>query len=166
VERQLARINDTPKVEIHYTPKEAGDEIRAWLGEHQACHPQVEGNLGEKLTAAIQSAFQSGARSVICIGGDCPGLNDAQINIAVDKLNRGDDVVFGPTEDGGYYLVGLSAPQPKLFEAIAWSTGDTLSTSLGIAQKLGLKVSLLETLYDIDEVADLERAIAEGHLEN
>jgi glycosyltransferase A (GT-A) superfamily protein (DUF2064 family) len=74
------------------------------------------------------------------------------------------DVVFGPTEDGGYYLIGLNAPQPELFQDIPWSSRNTLDASVQKAASLGLRVKLLEMLYDIDEVTELQRAIADGRL--
>jgi glycosyltransferase A (GT-A) superfamily protein (DUF2064 family) len=73
-------------------------------------------------------------------------------------------VVFGPSEDGGYYLIGLNAPHPQLFANIPWSTPNTLDASLQQAAKLGLRVKLLETLYDIDELPELKRAIQAGYL--
>ena len=73
-------------------------------------------------------------------------------------------MVFGPSEDGGYYLIGLNAPHPKLFQNIPWSSPTTLDASLKRAEGLGLSIKLLETLYDIDEVTDLERAIQQGLL--
>lgn len=163
VEGQLQRLETVEQVEIHFTPADAASEMQAWLGPDRSYHPQVEGGLGERLASAIQSSFDGGAASVFCIGGDCPALGEAQIDAAMTALNDGEDVVFGPTEDGGYYLVGLKSPQPELFQSIAWSTGTTLQSSLAVAAKLGLKVKLLERLYDVDEASDLDRALGEGY---
>jgi len=164
VEGQLQRLPLDLSVEIHFAPADAQSEMQEWLGPDRSYYPQVEGGLGERLASAIQSSFEGGAASVLCIGGDCPALGEAQIDAAMTALNDGEDVVFGPTEDGGYYLVGLKSPQPELFQSIAWSTGTTLQSSLAVAAKLGLKVKLLEKLYDVDEVSDFERAQTEGYL--
>ena len=67
------------------------------------------------------------------------------------------DVVLGPAEDGGYYLIALRAPQPTLFDGIAWSTASVLSQTLARAEALGLRVTLLPPCYDIDTWADLCR---------
>jgi glycosyltransferase A (GT-A) superfamily protein (DUF2064 family) len=70
---------------------------------------------------------------------------------------QGHDVVLGPAEDGGYYLIGLKWRQPRLFEAIAWSTGRVLAQTLERADSFGLRVHLLPPWYDIDTAADLAR---------
>jgi uncharacterized protein len=164
VSQQMQRLKSGPSPEIYFTPADAEFDMQQWLGAQHSYQAQVTGNLGQRLAQAIQATFDSGAACVICIGGDCPALGQAQLNAAIAALNNGNDAVFGPTEDGGYYLVGLNAPQPKFFESIAWSSPETLQSSLAVAAKLGLKTQLLDQLYDVDEAVDLTRALAEGHL--
>jgi hypothetical protein len=67
------------------------------------------------------------------------------------------DVVLGPTEDGGYYLIGMRVPAPALFESMPWSTPAVLGRTLERAQRLGLRVACLPTWFDVDTGADLER---------
>ena len=162
VTEQLKRLPAAVSVEVHFTPADARPEMRRWLGNGPKYFPQVDGDLGERLESAIEDAFARGLQTVVCIGGDCPGLGKAQIEASITALDTGADVVFGPTEDGGYYLIALRKPQPELFRNIPWSAPDTLDASLRKAQELGLKVERLEKLYDIDELKDLNRAIAEG----
>ena len=69
----------------------------------------------------------------------------------------GVDVVLGPTEDGGYYLIGMRAPRAALFEDMAWSTPTVLGRTLERAQRLGLRVACLPAWFDVDTAADLER---------
>jgi dihydroorotase-like cyclic amidohydrolase len=71
------------------------------------------------------------------------------------------DLVLGPTDDGGYYLIGLRAPCPALFEGMPWSTSAVLSRTLDRAQRLGLRVACLPAWFDVDTKADLERLAAE-----
>jgi rSAM/selenodomain-associated transferase 1 len=71
------------------------------------------------------------------------------------------DLVLGPTDDGGYYLVGLRSPCPALFENIPWSTSTVLARTLERAQRLGLRVACLPAWFDIDTSADLERLAAD-----
>ena len=162
VERQLQELSPKDPVEIHYTPEDARAEMHAWLGDRYDFYPQCEGGLGIRLERAVANAFERGARSVICIGGDCPGLNLTHLEQAIDALQDDYDVVFGPSEDGGYYLIGLRAPHVELFQDIPWSTKTTLEASLKKTSLLGLHVKSLEMLYDIDEIDDLHRATSQG----
>lgn len=164
VKRQCSALPEAAQIEVHYAPHDARIEMQNWLGEHYDYYPQPEGELGVRLRHSIQCAFDRGAKSICCIGGDCPQLEARHIEEAEQLMAAGHDVVFGPSEDGGYYLIALKSPQPELFQGIPWSTRDTLKASLDKASSLGLKVGMLETLYDIDEVNELERALAERHL--
>jgi rSAM/selenodomain-associated transferase 1 len=162
VERQLTQLPKNYPLEIHYAPEDALQEMRDWLGDGYTFNPQCEGGLGMRLEHAVVDAFKRGAKSVICIGGDCPKLNHVHLEQTAVALNSDYDVVFGPSEDGGYYLIGLNAPYPELFRSIPWSTATTLDESLKQAAKLELRVLRLETLYDVDEIAELNRAMDEG----
>jgi len=159
VERQLGELVEDDPVEIHYTPDDALGEMREWLGHGYDFHLQCEGGLGLRLEYAVSDALGRGAESVICIGGDCPGLNRKLLVQASVALQSNCDIVFGPSEDGGYYLIGLNAPHVELFQDIPWSTRTTLETSMKKASHLGLHAQLLETLYDVDEVEELNRAV-------
>jgi len=162
VERQLRALPPAIPTEVHYTPHDAEFEMQQWLGESLNYYPQSEGDLGARLTDSIKRAFDRGAQTVLCIGGDCPQLNAEHFEQAAELLDSGHDVVFGPSEDGGYYLIGLKSALPQLFEDIPWSTRNTLEASLKKATYLGLSVGLLETLFDIDEAKELQRALTEG----
>ena len=65
------------------------------------------------------------------------------------------DLVIGPAEDGGYYLLALKRPIPELFEGVPWSTAEVLSRTLAAARRLGLEARTLETLRDVDTLDDL-----------
>jgi len=164
VEKQIKAIQNDCTVEIHFTPRRAESEMRAWLGSQFNYYAQAEGSLTERLSHGVTEAFKRTQGPVICIGGDCPNLGGAHIHAAAERLAGGDDVVFGPTEDGGYYLVAISAAHTGIFEAIPWSSDDTLKVSMKKAGALGLQVNLLEMLYDIDTINELERAMADGFI--
>jgi rSAM/selenodomain-associated transferase 1 len=165
VARQWRAIPSQAKVEVHYAPNDAQPEMQNWLGAEQAYYPQSEGDLGLRLKNAVRDAFARGSQAIVCIGGDCPLLDAPHFNAVEQLLTQGDDVVFGPTEDGGYYLIALKSPQAELFENIPWSADDTLQASIDKAKCLNLKIGLLETLYDVDQASDLERAHADGRIE-
>ena len=162
VQRQWQALPESAPIEVHYTPHDAEFEMKQWLGAEVPHYAQAEGELGARLTDSVKRAFGRSAQTVLCIGGDCPQLEARHFDEAVKLLDTGHDVVFGPSEDGGYYLIGLQSPMPELFEDIPWSTRNTLEASLQQADALGLKVGLLETLYDIDEVSELDRALESG----
>lgn len=163
-ERQCTQLPENSRIEIHYTPHDAALEMHQWLGHRYEFYPQCEGALGLRLERSVAAAFARGAKSAVCIGGDCPMLDRAHFEQTAVALENGYDVVFGPSEDGGYYLIGLNAPQPRLFQGIPWSAHNTLSRSLSKATELGLRIKQLETLYDIDEITELQRAIDAGRL--
>lgn len=153
-------IRDTSEVEIQVR-FDGGDVIsmRAAFGDDLDYVPQGDGDLGARLTRAF--ADQDGPTLVI--GADCPELNADYLAEACDRLAR-TDVVLGPARDGGYVLLGLQRPEPRIFEHIPWSTPDVASTTLERAHTLGLTVRTLPTLADIDRPEDLvtHRALLVG----
>jgi len=155
-ERQLAVIPREWRVEIHYAPRGAGREMRAWLGVGRCYRVQVGDDLGARLRHAFARAFASGARTVIAIGADCPELDAADLQDAAAALRRC-DVVIGPARDGGYTLIGLRAPAPALFRGIPWSTGGVLTATLRRARAAKLRVRRLRELEDVDDAASWRR---------
>mgnify|MGYP000025680380 FL=1 len=105
------------------------------------------------MIAAFKKLFQN-HQSVILIGCDLPDLTSALISNAFDAL-QSNDVVIGPSCDGGYYLIGLNKETPDLFKEISWSTEKVLNQTLEKAERLSLKVQLLDRLRDIDTLEDL-----------
>jgi rSAM/selenodomain-associated transferase 1 len=126
-----------------------------------AIAPQGDGDLGTRLAAAFRSLRARGAEAVVAIGADSPTLDPGRIGEAVAALTQC-DLVLGPAEDGGYYLIGMRGDRDGIFEGIPWSTGRTLDATLARARSLGLTTRLLASHYDIDDAATLARAKAEG----
>ncbi len=110
-------------------------------------------DLGQRMIAAFKKLFKN-HQSVVLIGCDLPDLTSALIAKAFDAL-QSNDVVIGPSCDGGYYLIGLNKSTPELFEEISWSTEKVLKQTLERAERLSLKVQLLDQLRDIDTLEDL-----------
>jgi glycosyltransferase A (GT-A) superfamily protein (DUF2064 family) len=93
---------------------------------------------------------------------DSPTLPAAILQQAFRELDEpGVDVVLGPCEDGGYYLIGLKASCPALFQGIAWSTSTVVDETLERAHDRGLRVACLPRWYDVDVYEDLQRLIEE-----
>ena len=110
-------------------------------------------DLGQRMFAAFKNLFKN-HRSVVLIGCDLPDLTSALISKAFDAL-QSNDLVIGPSCDGGYYLIGLKKEMPDLFKEISWSSEKVLKQTLERAKRLSLKVQLLEKLRDIDTLDDL-----------
>ena len=120
--------------------------------------PQKGDDLGERLANAFALVFSRGIRTAAVIGTDSPDLPLAYLKEAFDYVeSKAADVVFGPTEDGGYYLAVLQAPRPELFRGVPWSTDQVLDVSLQRAEEAGLRPKILPSWYDVDEPSDLER---------
>jgi len=117
--------------------------------------------LGDRLYNALSEASAGGA-AVAALGSDHPTLPVAAAERAFDLLDQGADVVLGPAEDGGYYLIALRAEAVarRLFEDIAWSTGRVFPATLERIAELGLRLELLPMASDVDTPADLRRLAA------
>lgn len=129
--------------------------MKHWLGETYQYYPQSDGDLGERLIASLKQSFTAETEKVVVIGIDCPDLDAALINQAFDKLSQ-QDLVLGKAEDGGYYLIGLRRCYPELFQGIDWGTHLVLEQTVKVAEAIGLKISYLPVLNDIDTPEDLE----------
>ncbi|MEW5929993.1 MAG: TIGR04282 family arsenosugar biosynthesis glycosyltransferase [Gemmatimonadota bacterium] len=152
------------EVRVHFTPADAGERVRAWLGPGAAYLPQADGDLGERMRAAFDAAFAAGFRRVVIIGSDLPGLSAGLLRRAFALLDAG-EAVLGPARDGGYWLLGLRRPVPEVFRGIAWSTDGVLAATLERLRAAGIEPALLEVLSDVDEAGDLPpgwREWAEG----
>ncbi|MBK9339049.1 MAG: TIGR04282 family arsenosugar biosynthesis glycosyltransferase [Lewinellaceae bacterium] len=114
---------------------------------------QHGGDLGARMADAFRRAFAAGAARVLIIGSDCPELTGALLDDAFAHLHH-DDFVLGPTPDGGYYLLGMRAFEPSVFEEIAWSTDSVRTATLEKIRVLGKTCTLLPELSDVDTEAD------------
>lgn len=137
-------------LEIHFHGGDYGDMAR-WLGPN-TFRRQASGTIGERMQQAFGQAFANGMTPVVLIGTDCPGLSEEILHQAFLALEES-DLVLGPALDGGYYLIGLTQPQPFLFNNIAWGTPAVLQQTL--AQAVSLNVRQLAALHDIDRPQDL-----------
>jgi rSAM/selenodomain-associated transferase 1 len=142
------------QVRVHHTPADAGDAVRAWLGAGPVYLPQAEGDLGMRMEDAFARAFAAGMERVVIVGSDLPDVSASLLRRAFDLLDA-HPAVLGPARDGGYYLLGLSKMIDGIFDGIAWSTPDVLSSTLARFRAAGIEPAMLEELVDVDEVGDL-----------
>jgi rSAM/selenodomain-associated transferase 1 len=145
-----------------YTPLGSEAAYTEILPEHFILVPQREGDFGERLLAATEDLLRLGFNSVCLIDSDSPTVPDTVFAEATQFLSDSEDgVVLGPSDDGGYYLIGLNRPHPSLFEQIDWSTERVLEQTIAAAREIDLSVHLLPTGYDVDDRATLARLCQE-----
>jgi len=119
-------------------------------------HLQPDADLGTRMRVAAEDGLRR-AIPVIIIGTDCPTMHLDDLRAARDALAAGDDVVLGPVEDGGYWLIGLARCDPALFAGIAWSTPVVLEATRERLRALGWRWSELVTRWDVDRPEDVVR---------
>ena len=110
---------------------------------------QPDDDLGMRMLAAMQGP-------TLVIGTDCPALSPGHLRAAADALGEA-GIVLIPAEDGGYVLIGARAPQPQLFDGIAWGTASVLQETRARIAALDLRCIALDPLWDVDTEADLAR---------
>ncbi|MHC4090496.1 MAG: TIGR04282 family arsenosugar biosynthesis glycosyltransferase, partial [Planctomycetota bacterium] len=152
--RPSSRIRDI----LAITPDHATDGFREIVGDDLEIWPQGAGDLGDRLDRCLRRAFDDGAERVICIGTDSPTMPAQTLDQAQHLLDRA-DLVLGPCQDGGFYLLGLRAPAKGLFERVRWGGPHVADRVSRNAARLGLRVAELDPWYDLDRPADLRRAV-------
>lgn len=149
-ERTLTTLRKTDlPIELRYTGAPES-RFRQWLGDDIAYAEQGEGDLGDRMARASQPA------PVIFLGSDCPDLHPRHIAEAAQALISS-NVVIGPAEDGGYWLLGLAKRFDYLFEVMPWGTDQILPITLSRLAARGIAPAMLETLADCDRPEDLTR---------
>ncbi len=134
------------------------DQADTWSSEFKK-QIQKGKDLGERIHHAFDHAFTNGYKEVVIIGTDCFELTPAIITEAFSGL-KDHDVVIGPANDGGYYLLGMKKMNPGLLQNISWSTEKVLSQTTSFCNDNKLSVLLLEELSDLDNEKDLEKMLS------
>lgn len=136
------------------TPPDSWPEISALTGEVKRVLIQEKGDLTDRQRQLFREANTRRERAVL-IGSDAPHLTIKTIERAFEALNH-HDLVFKPTHDGGYCLIGMSGPHDEVLEGVEMSTGSELEGIITRAENSGLKSKLLEPTFDVDVVEDLD----------
>jgi rSAM/selenodomain-associated transferase 1 len=155
-------MRQIPNVEcgIAFLPEAARDYFSTLAPDMQLSLQQGD-DLGARLDHLLTVALEAGASQAVVMDSDSPTLPPDYLVQAFDALDGPSDVVLGPCEDGGYYLIGMKRPQPRLLRDVQMSTPHVVRDTIALAEQLGLKVALLPTWYDVDTVAELDRLRAE-----
>ena len=140
------------RVVLAVDPPRAVNESAQFWPPHFRRIAQGGGGLGDRMARV----FREARGPTVIIGADAPGLRARHLRRAFAAL-KGSDAVFGPAEDGGYWLVGLNGRRaaPRLFEGVRWSTKHALADTLKTLPA-SFEVAMLERLRDVDEAKDLE----------
>ena len=150
-------VGDASKIAV-YTPIGAEAVYTDILPADFSLLPQRGEKFGERLYFAVEDLIKCGFESVCLIDSDSPTVPGKNLQQAVELLSMVEDrVVLGPTEDGGYYLIGVKKPHHHLFDRIDWSTERVLKQTMQRATEIGVEVKLLPTGYDVDDEASLRR---------
>lgn len=150
-----------------YTPVGAESAYNDILPTGFSLLPQRGDRFGERLYFAVEDLFQCGFEAVCLIDSDSPTVPAENFAEAVELLSTHQDrIVLGPSDDGGYYLIGVKKPHRRLFEQIDWSTERVLEQTIQRAKESGLETKLLATGYDVDDAVSLRRLCNELLSEN
>jgi len=127
-------------------------------GEDQFIKKLQKGdNLGERMQEAFRQGFREGFGRILIIGSDCPALSDQHLLSAYEELEC-NDVVLGPSQDGGYYLLGMNHYIPELFINKSWSRDSLYGETIKTLDQLDKSRGELEELNDIDTLDDLNKS--------
>lgn len=149
---------DKTLVIVSFFPPEWKQGLRAMAPKDFRLIPQSGDDLGERLINAFAYAFSIGNKSVSIVGTDHPTMPIDYIKQSFSLMsNDENDLVLGPSTDGGYYLIGLKKLHKEVFKGIAWSTEMVFEETVDRAERLNLKVATLPQWYDVDTPEDLAR---------
>jgi rSAM/selenodomain-associated transferase 1 len=142
-------------------PGRRAPSIARGLSIHWRIQRQRGGNLGARMRNALADCFQAGCSKAVLIGTDTPWTGAARLRESLRALNKA-DVVLGPAQDGGYYLVGarrgMRAEPPDIFAGIEWGTRHVLRQTVQKLRHARIPFRMLPRDFDLDRPADLVRA--------
>ncbi|HEY7418811.1 MAG TPA: TIGR04282 family arsenosugar biosynthesis glycosyltransferase [Ktedonobacteraceae bacterium] len=151
-----------PEYRLHWAHTPAEIDYQAFVetlapeqAQYMCCFAQEGADFGARLHHAFQSVYKQGFQRIILISSDSPHISKSMIAQANNALDEA-DVVLGPVDDGGYYLIAMREPH-DVFSGIPMSTEVVCQMTIEAAQKQGLTVRLIESSFDVDEWPDLQR---------
>ena len=139
------------------SPVERQSEFEKILPSGWNLQFQSDGDLGQRMSNFFKSNQQSDQFNIL-IGSDTPDVPESYLQQCIELLKR-NQLVLGPSLDGGYYLIAMKNHQPPLFENVVWSSPEVFSRTLEIAKQNSVSVALLPKLNDVDELDDLKQLL-------
>jgi uncharacterized protein len=150
-------------VHVAHHPPDAGRELRALIGADAAVFPQNGDGIAGRLADAAARVFARSRGPLLIVWPDLPRLRVEHASGALDDLKSGCDVVFGPAIDGGFYLVAIARPLPKLFALPeqTWRSPDVMTVGIAAARDAGLEIGILRAERALHRPADVRAALAD-----
>lgn len=144
-------------IKIVFAPPDSKDQFQQWLGKEYPYIPQTGQHLGQRMKNAFLQAFGEAFNRVVVIGSDSPDLPAEYLELAFHALDM-NDVVIGPSSDGGYYLIGFARNSflPEAFEQISWSGNKVFEQTVNILKQHRQSLYLLPQWHDVDTLPDLK----------
>ena len=156
----LAVVDAVPAVDrfIFFTPEDADAEIATVAGAAFTRIPQRGDDLGQRMRFAFDDLLIDRRYDLaMLVGSDLPWLTADHFSAAIGFLTASTDLVLGPADDGGYFLIAMRRANPELFDRIEWGTANVLSDTMRAAARLGLASNLVQPTYDVDTIEDIRR---------
>lgn len=158
----LNRAAEVPELAVFLatTPTDHFGRMKRITGSGIRVMSQPEGDLGDRMLGVAVTIVEQGFAPVLIVGTDTPLWPPSYLDMALEIL-RNNDIVLGPTTDGGYYLIGMSSCVSDIFKNISWSSGDVLRQTISRCKEVQLTYDLLPFSGDIDVPGDLQRLVEE-----
>jgi uncharacterized protein len=150
-------------VHLAHEPADARGELTRLTGAEATLFPQNGEGIAGRLADAVARVFAHHDGPLLIVWPDLPRLRQEHARSALDDLAAGCDVVLGPAIDGGFYLIGIDRPLPKLFALPenAWRSPDVMTIGLAAAREAGLELGLLRAERALHRPADVRAALAD-----
>jgi len=147
---------DKYDIYLFYDSSDRSESVKRWVPSDFSVHLQEGSDLGEKMKAAFNRIFEKGYKKVTIIGTDCPELNTKILLKSFEEISD-NNIIIGPSADGGYYLMGMNEFHPFLFEDIEWSSTKVLTDTINKVKENDLHLTMLPGMIDIDTEKDLRQ---------
>ena len=157
--RQSRRLSETD-VRMYLAPPLPDGDLDG-LPADVSLHEQQGDGLGARMQEAFRETLQAGYEQAIVMGSDHPTLPLSFLRQARRALQSPRSLCLGPTDDGGFYLLGMSAFYPQLFEDMTYSHSRVCSETLMRAERTDARLTVLPQWYDVDTPQDLHRMLAD-----
>jgi hypothetical protein len=165
LKQAAAWARDVAPGHVHFAhdPPDAGRELRELLGDGISVFPQNGDGISGRLADAVGRVFSRVKGPLLIAWPDLPQLRPQHAAAALGDLRSGCDVVFGPAIDGGFYLIGLARPVPKLFALPeqAWRSADAITLAGTAAGDAGMEVGVLRAERALHRPADVRATLAD-----
>jgi rSAM/selenodomain-associated transferase 1 len=144
-------------LKVYLKPIEKRDKFcKIFNLDQDKIYQQPEGNIGKTMNLVFKKELENNNK-VALIGSDTPTINKKTLSKTFTKLNSSNNIVLGPSTDGGYYLIAMKNYYPEIFQNVRWSNPQTLKDTLRQAEKQNISYHLLDEFTDIDTIEDLEK---------